>query len=267
MNMNEKNIFDISKKTIIITGAAGLLGSEYAKGLSKQGANVVLVDLDIKRCKEISSELNKKYAVESLAIKLDITKISSIKNMVKIIMKKYNKIDVLINNAAYQGNDKLRTIPFEELPLKNWNKAIDVNLTGIFLCCQGVGKIMVKQKKGIVINISSTYGIVAPDQRIYGKSRQNSAVFYAATKSAILNLTRYLAAYWQGKGIRVNTLSPGGVEKNQELNFRKKYSEKTMLGRMAKKDEYVGPIIFLSSDASSYMTGSNLIVDGGWTAW
>ena len=265
--MDIKNIFDVSGKTIIITGAAGLLGTEYAKGLSKEGANIVLADLDLKRCKEISLELEKKYSVKTLALNLDLTKKSSIKNMVKKVMKKYGKIDVLINNAAYQGDDKLRTIPFEELPLESWNKAIDVNLTGIFLCCQEIGKIMVKQKKGVIINISSTYGIVAPDQRIYGKSRQNSAIFYAATKSAVLNLTRYLAAYWQGKGIRVNTLSPGGVERNQEANFKRKYSEKTMLGRMAKKDEYVGPIIFLASDASSYMTGSNLIVDGGWTAW
>jgi NAD(P)-dependent dehydrogenase (short-subunit alcohol dehydrogenase family) len=267
MNMVKKNFFDVSGKIIVITGAAGLLGTEYAKGLSREGAHVVLADLDFKKCEDISLELEKKYSVKPLAINLDLTKILSIKNMVKKVIKKYGKIDVLINNAAYQGDDKLRTIPFEELPLESWNKAIDVNLTGIFLCCQEIGKIMVKQKKGVIINISSTYGIVAPDQRIYGKSRQNSAIFYAATKSAVLNLTRYLAAYWQGKGIRVNTLSPGGVERNQEVNFKQKYSEKTMLGRMAKKDEYVGPIIFLASDASSYMTGSNLIVDGGWTAW
>ena len=267
MHMDSKNIFDVSGKTIIITGAAGMLGTEYAKGLSEKGANVVLADLDFKKCKEISLELGKKYANKTLPINLDLTKILSIKNMVKKVVKKYGKIDVLINNAAYQGDDKLRTIPFEKLPLKSWNKAIDVNLTGIFLCCQEIGKIMLKQNNGVIINISSTYGIVAPDQRIYGKSRQNSAIFYAATKSAVLNLTRYLAAYWQGKGIRVNTLSPGGVERNQEAGFRKKYANKTMLGRMAKKDEYVGPIIFLASDASSYMTGSNLIVDGGWTAW
>ncbi len=265
--MVKKNFFDVSGKIIVITGAAGLLGTEYAKGLSREGAHVVLADLDFKKCEDISLELEKKYSVKPLPINLDLTKILSIKNMVKKVIKKYGKIDVLINNAAYQGDDKLRTIPFEELPLESWNKAIDVNLTGIFLCCQEIGKIMVKQKKGVIINISSTYGIVAPDQRIYGKSSQNSAIFYAATKSAVLNLTRYLAAYWQGKGIRVNTLSPGGVEKNQEAGFRKKYANKTMLGRMAKKDEYVGPIIFLASDASSYMTGSNLIVDGGWTAW
>ena len=151
--------------------------------------------------------------------------------------------------------------------MNEWNKAVSVNLTGIFLTCQEVGKIMVKQKNGNIINISSTYGLVAPDQRIYGVSGQNAAAFYSATKAAIINLTRYLASYWNRTGIRVNSLSPGGVENSQEANFIKNYSEKTILGRMAQKDEYIGSIIFLSSDASSYMTGSNLIVDGGWTAW
>ena len=126
---------------------------------------------------------------------------------------------------------------------------------------------MLKQKSGNVINISSIYGIVGADQRIYGSSGLNSAVFYATTKSAILNLTRYLASYWNRTGIRVNTLSPGGVQNKQDKNFIKKYSEKTMIGRMAKNDEYVGALVFLCSDASSYMTGSNLIIDGGWTAW
>jgi len=126
---------------------------------------------------------------------------------------------------------------------------------------------MIKQKQGNIINIGSTYGLVAPDQRIYGTSGQNAAAFYSVTKSAVINLTRYLASYWANTGIRVNTLSPGGVQRNQSNSFIKNYSQKTMIGRMAKKDEYVGAIIFLASDASSYMTGSNLIIDGGWTAW
>tara|TARA_Y100000590_G_scaffold450726_1_gene590857 strand:- start:1760 stop:2557 length:798 start_codon:yes stop_codon:yes gene_type:complete len=260
-------IFDIRKKTIVITGGSGFLGSQYAEGLSKVGANVVIADINYEICKKLCTEIKKKFSTDPLPIKLDLTNPKSIERMVKTILKKYETIDVLINNAADQGNPKLRKTPFEDFPLKDWNKAIDVNLTGVFLCCQQIGKIMKKQRNGVIINISSTYGIVAPDQRIYGSSGQNSAAFYAASKSGILNLTRYLASYWQGTGIRVNTFSPGGVEKNQDPKFIKNYSKRTPLGRMAKKNEYIGPIIFLSSDASSYMTGSNLIVDGGWTAW
>ena len=265
--MKINKIFDVSKKTVIITGGSGFLGSQYAEGLSEVGANVVIADIDYKKCKELCVDLKKKFSTDPLSIKLDLTKKNSIDYMVKSVLKKYKTIDVLINNAANQGNPKLRTTPFEDFPLKDWNKAIDVNLTGVFLCCQKVGKVMKKQRKGVIINISSTYGLVAPDQRIYGSSGQNSAAFYAASKSGILNLTRYLASYWQGTGIRVNTFSPGGVEKNQDPEFIKNYSERTPLGRMARKNEYVGPLLFLASDMSSYMTGSNLIVDGGWSAW
>ena len=268
IHMKIQNIFDLSNKTIIITGASGLLGSQYADGLSQYGANIVLADIDYDSCKSLAKILNQKYGNSVFPIKLDLTNQKSIKRMVSKCVKKFSKIDVLINNAAFQGKPgKERQIKLEDLPTSIWNKAISVNLTGVFLSCQEVGKIMKKQKQGVIINIASTYGIVAADQRIYGSSGQNSAVYYAATKSAIINLTRYLASYWRGTGIRVNTLSPGGVKNNQGESFIKNYSNKTMLGRMAKKDEYVGAIIFLSSDASSYMTGSNLVVDGGWTAW
>ena len=265
--MDITKLFDLTGKTILITGAAGMLGSRYSYGLSKQGADVVLADVNFSECKKIEKNITNSYATNPYSIKLDLTKIKSIETMVSNVLKKYSKIDVLINNAAYQGNPKIRTAGFEKLSLDTWNQAIDVNLTGVFLCCQNVGQQMVKQKSGNIINIASTYGLVGPDQRIYGKSGQNSAAFYAATKSAILNLTRYLSAYWQGTGIRVNTFSPGGVENNQDHFFIKKYSSRTPMKRMAKKDEYVGSLIFLASDASSYMTGSNLIVDGGWTAW
>ena len=265
--MTIKKIFDVNDKVIIITGGAGYLGSQYAEGLSQHGANIVIADRNFKECKKIVSSLEADYDVKPLAIQLDITKPNSIKKMIAKIKMKYSRIDGLVNNAVNQGNPDIRKTPFEELSLKHWQNAIDVNLTGVFLCCQEVGKVMVKQKNGVIVNISSTYGLVAPDQRIYGKSGQNSAVFYAATKSGILNLTRYLAAYWQKKGIRVNTLSLGGVEKKQGKKFIQEYSKKTILGRMAKKDEYIGSLIFLLSDASSYMTGSNLVNDGGWTAW
>ncbi len=265
--MKIQKIFDLTDKVVIITGSSGMLGTQYAYGLSECGANVILADIDISKSKITEKQIKKKFSTDPMSIKLDLTNKESILSMTSTVIKKYSKIDVLINNAAYQGNSKIRSSGFENLELETWNQAIDVNLTGVFLCCQSIGKQMIKQKSGNIINIASTYGLVGPDQRIYGKSGQNSAIFYAATKSAILNLTRYLATYWEGKGIRVNTFSPGGVENNQDPNFIKKYSKKTPLGRMAKKNEYVGSMIFLASDASSYMTGSNLIVDGGWTAW
>ena len=265
--MNVKKIFDLSGKVILLTGAAGNLGTQYAGGLAEAGANIVLADIDYSKCKIIQSKLEKKFKRKFTSLELDLRDKKSIVKNVKLLQKKFGTIDVLINNAAIQGNHKLRTAKFEDFPLSYWNDAISVNLTGVFLMCQEVGKVMVKQKKGNIINISSTYGIIAPDQRIYGTSGQNSSAFYASTKSALINLTRYLASYWNRKGIRVNTLSPGGVENNQDPKFIKKYSEKTMIGRMAKKDEYIGAVIFLCSDASSYMTGSNLIIDGGWTAW
>ena len=265
--MNVKNIFDLTDKTVILTGAAGYLGGNYADGLSQSGANVVLADINYQGCKKLEHKIREKYDVDPLSVKLDLTQSKSINNLVSKITKKYSNIDVLINNAAYQGTPKIRTAGFENLTLETWNQAISVNLTGIFLLSQQIGKIMKNQKFGNIINISSIYGIVGADQRIYGKSGLNSAVFYAATKGAVLNLTRYLASFWNRTGIRVNTFSPGGVENKQDKNFIKNYSKKTMIGRMARNDEYVGALIFLASDASSYMTGSNLIIDGGWTAW
>ena len=265
--MNVKNIFDLTDKTVILTGAAGYLAGNYADGLSQSGANVVLADINYQGCKKLEHKIREKYDVDPLSVKLDLTQSKSINNLVSKITKKYSSIDVLINNAAYQGTPKIRTAGFENLTLETWNQAISVNLTGIFLLSQQIGKIMKNQKFGNIINISSIYGIVGADQRIYGKSGQNSAVFYAATKGAVLNLTRYLASFWNRTGIRVNTFSPGGVENKQDKNFIKNYSKKTMIGRMARNDEYVGALIFLASDASSYMTGSNLIIDGGWTAW
>ena len=265
--MNVKKIFDFSNRVVVITGAAGLLGTEYANGFSQAGANVVLADKNFIKCKKLAIELEKKFGVKPLAVNLDVTNPKSIKKMVEQVMKKFSKIDILVNNAIFPEIGKMKKIKFEDFPLDVWEKGVDVNLTGMFLCSQQVGKIMVKQKKGVIINISSIYGIKGPDQRIYGKTNIIKSALYATTKGAVINFTKYLAAYWNRTGIRVNTLSLGGVEENQDRSFKKKYSDKTMIGRMAKKDEYVGALLFLSSDASSYMTGSNLIIDGGWNSW
>ena len=265
--MNYKNLFNLEGQVVLLVGASGLLGKQYSESLSKSGANVVLADLNFSECKKLESSLKKKFDVTPLSVKVDITKKQSINEMVKKVMKRYSKIDILINNAIFPEGPKERSIEFENFSLSVWNKVLSVNLTGVFLTSQEVGKIMVKQKRGNIINISSIYGLTGADQRIYRKSKLNSSPAYAVTKSGILNLTRYLASYWHDKGIRVNTLSLGGVKNDQDAIFVKNYSYKTMMGRMASKYDYSGAILFLASNASSYMTGSNLVVDGGWTSW
>lgn len=272
--MNRKTIFDLFNlegKTIVLTGSAGRLGSRFADVLSSAGADVVLVDIENWSNKKLELELKQKYGTNPLAVKTDISKQSEIKKLKQLILKKYKKIDVLINNAHFipRSHPQLDS-SFENYPFDLWKSTIETNLNSLFLCCKEFGKIMITQQSGIIINISSIYGIIGADQRIYGKSRLNSPSFYAATKGAMVNLTRYLAAYWHNKNIRVNTLTLGGVydpqlHKNKE--FVKNYAKKTMIGRMANKEDYDGAILFLASDASAYMTGANLIIDGGWTAW
>ena len=267
-------LFDLEGRNIVITGASGLLGSQYANILSSAGANIILLDIDTTKNEKLKSALVKKYKNKISAYTLDISNQIEVNKTSKKIIKDFKKIDGLLNNAAYttkgakeKSDNAFGT--FENFPIDIWQKSLDINLSGVFFCSQAFGKIMAKQGKGVIVNIASTYGLVGADQRIYGKSGLNLPISYAATKGAIVNFTRYLAAYWHGKNIRVNTLSPGGVmdKTYQEKTFIKKYSEKTILGRMANKDEYNGAMLFLISDASSYMTGANLVVDGGWTSW
>jgi NAD(P)-dependent dehydrogenase (short-subunit alcohol dehydrogenase family) len=266
------NFFSLNKKTAIVTGALGLLGREHCKALYDAGANVVVTDLDEKECLKFANSLG----INSIGCKLDVTNSENIKHVNETILNKFERIDVLVNNAAINDmfeNPKaaLEKSKFENYPLELWQKSIDVNLTGIFLCSQIFGSQMVKQKSGSIINIASTYGINAPDQSLYQNEKGEQTFFkppaYSATKGAVIMLTKYLASYWGNDGVRVNSLSPGGIENNQDEFFVKKYSEKTPLGRMAKSTDYKGALIFLASDASSYMTGANLVVDGGWTCW
>ena len=269
---NTKELFDLTEKVIILTGSAGRLGTNYAHALSAAGSNVILVDIDNKKNIELGNTLSKKYKTKPLVCNIDITKKSELSLIRKQILKKYGKIDGLVNNAFYspRTNIEKSAMKFEKFDLNLWNEVIAVNLTSVFLCCQEFGKIMAKQKAGgSIVNISSIYGINGADQRIYGTSKLNSPPSYAATKGAIVNLTRYLAAYWNRKNIRVNTMTLGGVldKSYMDNNFIKNYSHKTMLGRMANNDEYNGGLLFLLSNASAYMTGANLIIDGGWSAW
>ena len=265
-------IFSLENKTAIVTGALGLIGKEHCKALSEAGANVVVADIDEVKC----SEFAKTLSPQSFGASLDVTKPETIKNLRDKILKKFGHINILVNNAAINDmfeNPKAASeqSKFENYPLELWQKSVDVNLTGVFLCSQILGSEMAKQKSGSIINIASTYGIAAPDQSLYIKQDGTQSFFkppaYSATKGAVIMFTKYLAAYWGKDGVRVNTLTPGGVENNQDEFFIEKYSSKTPLGRMANPYDYKGALIFLASDASSYMTGANLVVDGGWTCW
>jgi len=264
-------LFGLENKTVILTGSAGRLGSNFAEILSEAGANLILVDLNEEKNLELKKRLKKKFSVKIETYSIDIFSRSELQKLKKDVIKKYGKIDGLINNAFFSPRKAIKksASKFEEFPIEIWNEMLNVNLTGIFLCCQVIGKEMAKRRKGVIVNISSIYGMVGADQRIYGNSKLNSSVAYAVTKGAILNLTRYLASYWHGRNIRVNTLTLGGVldKKYMKKNFIKNYSNKTILDRMAFPNEYNGAVLFLMSDASSYMTGSNLVIDGGWTAW
>ncbi len=270
--MESLSLFSLKNKVAVVTGALGLLGKQHCFALSEAGASVIVCDLDGAACNDFAFSLEG----ESLGAGVDITSPDSIKELKANILNKYKKIDILVNNAAI--NDMFENpsaaaelSKFENYPLELWNKSLSVNITGTFLCSQIIGSQMADQGSGSIINIASTYGLVAPDQSVYQKEDGSQSFYkspaYPATKGAVISFTRFLAAYWGNKGVRVNCLSPGGVENRQDEYFINNYSRKTPLGRMAAPSDYKGAIVFLSSDASSYMTGANLIVDGGWTAW
>ncbi len=264
-------LFSLKNKTAIVTGACGLIGKEHCRALSEAGANVVVLDLNESDATIFALQLGDKH----FGIGANVANVDSLKQARDKILARYGSIDVLINNAAI--NDMFENPAmaaeksmFENYPLDMWQKSLDVNVTGVFLCSQVFGTVMAEQKKGSIINIASTYGMVGPDQSIY-KNKKGEQTFYKspsypATKGAVINFTRFLAAYWGNKGVRVNTLSPGGVENSQDEFFVNNYSQKTALGRMATPNDYKGAVVFLASDASAYMTGANLVVDGGWTA-
>jgi NAD(P)-dependent dehydrogenase (short-subunit alcohol dehydrogenase family) len=275
--MTENNIqqlFSLKGKNAIVTGAAGILGRRFCIGLAEFGANVALVDLDQDAVNIFARELSDGYGVKAVGIACDISSPESVRNMVAKSVTELGEVNILHNNAAGKSNDlDAFFAPFEEYSLEQWREIMSVNIDGMFLVAQAVGKQMVMQGKGgSIIQTASIYGIMAPDHRIYEGSfymgRQiNTPAVYSASKAAVVGLTKYLATYWSEKGIRVNTLTPGGVESGQNEDFKRNYSARIPLGRMANRDEMVGALIYLASDASSYVTGHNLVIDGGLQAW
>ena len=274
---NIQELFELKGQVAVITGGAGFLGKQHSQAIFEAGGIPIMVDIDAKALQAAKKYLKQKFDCSVETIRCDITKPTALKKLVSKLDKKYGRIDILINNAANNPKmeDKKKTgfSNLENFPLKQWEADIKVGLTGVFLCSQIIGTYMAKKKRGVIINMASNLGMVSPDQRIYKKKSvpKNKQIVkpvtYSAVKGALINLTRYLATYWAEDGVRVNSISPGGMENGQAKDFVKKYSSRVPMNRMAQLNEYQGSIIFLCSDASSYMNGANLVVDGGWTAW
>jgi NAD(P)-dependent dehydrogenase (short-subunit alcohol dehydrogenase family) len=278
LNQNRvQELFNLSGRVAIVTGGAGLLGYYHGAILACAGAHVVLLDLPIANPAARAAQLSSAFGVECLGLDADITSEASLIGVRDQIVGRFERIDILINNAA--NNPKVEDDAvknwsrLENFPLEVWDADIRVGLTGAFLCCRVFGSEMVKRGSGVIVNVASDLGVIAPDQRLYRKEglaedeQPVKPVTYSVVKTALLGLTRYLATYWSGAGIRVNAISPGGVLNGQPEEFLDRLNQLIPMGRMANRDEYQGAILFLCSDASSYMTGSNLVIDGGRTCW
>lgn len=268
-------LFDVSGKPVIITGGLGQLGRQFTKVLIERGAKVGIFDI-AEPAKPLKALFGPRATGKNvLCIQADVANRDSLKKGLEAIEAQWGIPQGLVNNAALDSPPLAsaeENSSFESYPESLWDRVMDVNTKGVFLACQVVGGRMAAGGRGSIVNISSIYGLVSPDQRIYEyRSKKGKAFFkpiaYSTSKSALLNMTRYLAAYWAPKKVRVNTLTPGGVFNRQDKQFLTGYQTRVPLGRMARADEYNGAILFLLSEASSYMTGSNLVVDGGWTAW
>ena len=270
-----KELFDVNGKVVVITGGLGQLGRQFGTALIERGAKVAVFDLEAEEGKVAGGYGGAGTEDNLLFLRVDVTKRSSIEAALKQVNEKWGVPHALINNAALDSPPNApaeENGPFETYPESSWDKVMEVNTKGVFLCCQAVGQQMASAGRGSIVSICSTYGLVSPDQRIYSYRQEGEQGFfkpvaYSASKSALLNVTRYLSTYWASKNVRVNTITFGGVFNGQDDQFLQGYNARVPMGRMANADEYNGAIIFLLSDAASYMTGSNLVIDGGWTAW
>jgi len=253
------------------------LGEQHARAIASAGGIPVLLDIAGPRAAGTAQRLTEEYGVAAYGRQVDITSPTEVKQCLEDVLDRTGRVDILINNAANNPKvEKGNTVNFsrfESLSVEQWNADFAVGLTGAFLCCQVIGAEMARRGCGVIVNIASDLALIAPDQRIYRQAgtpehlQPVKPVTYSVVKSGLLGLTRYLATYWADRGVRVNALSPGGVSNRQPLDFVAKVSQLIPLGRMAELDEYQGAILFLCSDASSYMTGSNLVIDGGRTCW
>ena len=259
-------------KIAVVTGGAGLMGQQHCIALIEIGAKVIILEKDVSKSKKFINNLkDKSYLNNIFYYKSDITKFKNLKSLSQNIYKTFGKVDILINNAA--NNPPLNNKSFNEIKKFNhkmWEKDLEVGLTGTLNCSLIFGDLMVNNGGGVILNIASDLSVIAPDQRLYNKGKRiekAKPVSYSVVKSGIIGMTKYFATYWNNHGVRVNALSPGGIYNNQDKNFVNKVRKLIPMNRMANKDEYKGAIQFLCSDDSKYMTGQNIVIDGGRSVW
>jgi len=273
-----ERLFKLDGKVVVITGATGLLGRKHAEAVACYGGTPILLDLSQQAVDDFSNELNEKYKVDSIGFAIDITNENAIENNVGQLIKKFGRIDGLVNNASnnpkVEDSKEVNFSRLENFPLDIWNDDIAVGLTGSFLCAKHYGfAISQNPNGGSIINISSDLGLIAPDQRLYSKDgvdngKQNvKPVTYSVVKTGLIGLTRYLATYWADKNVRCNAMCPGGVENGQPEEFLKEVSARIPMGRMANASEYQGALLWMLSDASSYLNGAIIPIEGGRTVW
>jgi NAD(P)-dependent dehydrogenase (short-subunit alcohol dehydrogenase family) len=264
----ENKLFDLTDKIAFITGGAGLLATEHALALNEFGAKIILADISLDKASEIKKNLQTQNCQVDF-IECDVTSKKSWQDALEFILSKYGKIDILINNAGFTNQSKSKNFDatFENFPLEDWNAIMNVNLTGTFLGCQVIGKQMLHQGSGSIINIASLYGVVSPNHKIYPGTGISQPVAYSVSKHGVVSLTKYIATLWAEKGVRVNSLTPGGIWNGHDGLFLERFKTLNPIGRMSDKSELRGGIVFLASNASSHVIGHNLIIDGGWTAW
>ncbi len=269
-----KQLFDLSGRIAIVTGATGMLGQRFCHGLAELGASVAVFDLDENRNEEFAAELALTYGTKMLGVGCDVSDPSSVSDAVDRVVSEFGQVNILHNNAAWKSDDlEAFYEPLETYDYQQWRDISAVNIDGMFLMAQAVGRQMISQGRGgSIIQTGSIMGFLAPDNRIYegselGGRAINNPPVYSATKAAVIGLTRHLATHWAKDNIRVNAISPGGVDNNHNDEFKNRYGGRIPLGRMAQADEIVGAVIYLASDASSFVTGQNLAIDGGLSAW
>jgi NAD(P)-dependent dehydrogenase (short-subunit alcohol dehydrogenase family) len=269
--------FDLSGRVAVITGGGGLLGARHGEAIAAAGGVPVLVDIDLAGAERAAEEIRAGWQAEPLAVRTDITEPGQVQTLLSTVLDAYGRVDILINNAANNPAVGPGSSPdlarLEHFDLGRWNADLAVGLTGAFLCSQVIGSELARRGGGVILNIASDLALIGPDQRLYrepGRAEQEQPVkpvSYSVVKTGLLGLTRYLATYWADAGVRANALSPGGVQTDQGQDFVGRLTNLIPMGRMARPDEYAGAIVFLCSDASSYMTGQNVVIDGGRTCW